>query len=127
MAHALNGYDGHCRNIHGHSYKLYITVTGEPITDISSPKYGMVMDFGDLKNIVNTNIVDRFDHALVLQKNSPYASVFDTKLELTEFQPTCENMLVYFSQLLEGKFPEGVKLYSIRMYETASSYAELFL
>ena len=52
MAHALMNYDGHCKNIHGHSYKLYITVEGEPNPDEKSSKCGMVMDFGDLKKIV---------------------------------------------------------------------------
>jgi len=51
-AHALYGYDGKCRNIHGHSYKLDVTVIGEPITDMDNVKCGMVIDFGDLKHIV---------------------------------------------------------------------------
>ena len=52
MAHALWNYDGPCRNIHGHSYELLVTISGHPITDENSPKLGMVMDFGDLKKIV---------------------------------------------------------------------------
>jgi len=58
--HALYGYDGKCRNIHGHSYKLSVTVIGKPISDSSNVKYGMVIDFGDLKKIVNKEIVDVF-------------------------------------------------------------------
>ena len=53
MAHALAGYDGPCREIHGHSYKLFVTVRGIPEQNPNSPKFGMVMDFGDLKRIVN--------------------------------------------------------------------------
>jgi len=49
MAHALKGYDGPCKNIHGHSYELMVTILGYPVVDESSPKLGMVMDFGDLK------------------------------------------------------------------------------
>ncbi|HQQ12325.1 MAG TPA: 6-carboxytetrahydropterin synthase, partial [Bacteroidales bacterium] len=52
MAHALLGYDGPCRNVHGHSYELIVTVIGEPIAETGHVKLGMVMDFGDLKRIV---------------------------------------------------------------------------
>jgi 6-pyruvoyltetrahydropterin/6-carboxytetrahydropterin synthase len=58
--HALYGYDGKCKNVHGHSYKLSVTVIGSPISDSNNVKYGMVIDFGDLKKtdieggIVNT-------------------------------------------------------------------------
>ena len=58
--HALYGYDGKCRNVHGHSYKLSVTVIGLPISDPEHVKQGMVMDFGDLKTIVNKEIVDKF-------------------------------------------------------------------
>ncbi len=60
MAHALWGYDGLCKNIHGHSYVLKVTVAGSPITDPDDRKLGMVIDFGDLKRIVNKQIVDVF-------------------------------------------------------------------
>ena len=59
--HALFGYDGKCRNVHGHSYNLAVTVIGEPITDTQNVKLGMVLDFGDLKSIVREEIVDPFD------------------------------------------------------------------
>ena len=65
-AHALEGYDGKCRHIHGHSYRLYVTIIGEPISDSVNPKYGMVMDFGDLKNIVNEEII------LDIEKGHPF-------------------------------------------------------
>ena len=50
--HALYGYDGKCKNVHGHSYKLWVTVIGKPISDVNNVKLGMVIDFGDLKKIV---------------------------------------------------------------------------
>ena len=52
MAHSLPGHDGLCKNIHGHSYELLVTLIGEPIPDPRSPKYGMVIDFKDLKTII---------------------------------------------------------------------------
>lgn len=127
MAHALTGYDRQCSNIHGHSYRLFVTVEGEPISDAASPKNGMVIDFNDLKRIVNENIIERFDHALVLSENSPYNVGLPTKTILTTYQPTSENLLLHFSQCLEGKFPPNARLYSLKLYETKTSYAELFL
>ena len=66
-AHALDGYDGLCREIHGHSYRLFVTIKGEPVSEESNPKLGMVMDFGDLKRIVNGEIIDRLDHSFVMR------------------------------------------------------------
>ena len=70
--HALYGYDGLCKNVHGHSYKLDVTVIGVPIDEPENVKNGMVIDFGDLKAIVNQEIVYPFDHATVLNCNSPH-------------------------------------------------------
>ena len=127
MAHALKNYDGACKNIHGHSYRLFVTVSGEPISDKNSPKYGMIMDFGDLKQIVNTYIVNRFDHALVLNEEHEFGEIADTKTVLTLFQPTCENLLVHFAGLIEPHLPKGVRLTKLKMHETATSFAELKL
>ena len=55
-AHALYGYDGKCKNIHGHNYKLFVTIIGKPISNQSDVKFGMVMDFDDLKKIVKNNL-----------------------------------------------------------------------
>lgn len=68
--HALFGYDGKCKNLHGHSYKLYVTVIGEPINNPHNVKNGMVIDFGDLKRIVQEQIIDAFDHAMVFNELS---------------------------------------------------------
>ncbi len=131
MAHALWGYDGLCKNIHGHSYILNVTVSGQPSSNPTDAKRGMVIDFGDLKRIVNQNIVDVFDHCLVLSKEAP-VSTFDTIPEMFDrkmwfdFQPTAENLVIYFSGLLKEKLPPSVVLQSIRLYETANSYAEWF-
>jgi len=129
MAHALWGYDGLCKNIHGHSYVLKVTVAGSPITDPGDRKLGMVIDFGDLKRIVNRQIVDVFDHSLILNKNAPVemfsgaGEMFDRRTWF-DFQPTAENLVIYFAGLLKDQFPDGVKLVSVRLYETVNSYAE---
>jgi len=49
MAHVLWNYDGPCKNVHGHSYRLFVTLSGFPVDNQENPKNGMVIDFGDLK------------------------------------------------------------------------------
>lgn len=131
MAHALWGYDGLCKNIHGHSYVLKVTVSGTPIEDQSDKKLGMVIDFGDLKRVVNKHIVDVFDHSLILNEKAPVDKftdmneMFDRKTWF-DFQPTAENLVIYFAGILQEHLPSGVPLHSIRLYETVNSYAEWF-
>lgn len=130
LAHALEGYDGACRNIHGHSYILFVTVIGSPISSVSNPKLGMIMDFGDLKGIVNSTIISRFDHALLLNQSSSMLKTLRAesfgKVESLPFQPTCENLLPYFAELISGRLPEGVKLHHLKLNETATSFAEWY-
>ena len=129
MAHALWGYDGLCKNIHGHSYILKVTVSGEPITDQNNIKEGMVIDFGDLKRVVNKQIVSVYDHSVVLNKKAPVSRLTELKEmfdrhHYTDFQPTAENLVIYFADILNRELPQDVKLESIVLFETANSYAE---
>ncbi len=126
-AHALTGYNGKCRHIHGHSYRLYITVKGIPISDTTNPKNGMVLDFSDLKKVVNDNIVEIFDHALILKKGAVLSSEISEAYEnvvVVDFQPTCENLVIYIQGILKDRLPGKVALQSIRLYETPTSYVE---
>ena len=75
MAHALWNYDGKCKHIHGHSYKLFVTIMGEPVKDENNPKLGMILDFGDLKTIVKEPVVDMLDHSLAQVSLNPYNSL----------------------------------------------------
>ncbi len=131
MAHALLGYDGSCKYVHGHSYGLSVTVIGKPIENATNPKLGMVIDFGDLKKIVKETVVDIFDHALVLNSKTPKDS-FNLKQELfdkvifVDFQPTSENIVGDFAEKISKELPEHMKLFSLRLRETATSYAEWF-
>jgi 6-pyruvoyltetrahydropterin/6-carboxytetrahydropterin synthase len=131
MAHALWGYDGLCKNIHGHSYILKVTVSGTPITDPADAKLGMVIDFGDLKRVVNKHIVDVFDHSLILNEKAPVdkfvgvEDMFDRKTWF-DFQPTAENLVIHFADILIAHLPIHIQLHSLRLYETANSYAEWF-
>lgn len=131
MAHALWGYDGLCKHLHGHSYKLYVTVIGKPITDTSDKKLGMVIDFGDLKRIVKPMIVDVMDHSVALNKNAPHSSFSDSKpmfdrIHLLDYQPTCENMVIDFAHKIRKELPLGVELFSVKLYETSTSFAEWY-
>jgi 6-pyruvoyltetrahydropterin/6-carboxytetrahydropterin synthase len=131
MAHALLNYDGLCKNIHGHSYTLVVTVIGSPIQEKGSPKNGMLIDFKDLKTIIKQQIVDKFDHALVLNSSSPKDLVemlmknYD-KIVLLDYQPTTENMIADMAGRIGSLLPANLKLYSLRLRETPSSYAEWF-
>jgi 6-pyruvoyltetrahydropterin/6-carboxytetrahydropterin synthase len=128
-AHALPGYDGKCRNIHGHSYLMYVTVKGENLNGTNSPKEGMGVDFKQLKAIVNENIVDVLDHALIMHAASPLSQELAQaypNVIMVDFQPSTENLICWFAQVLSGKLPQGVELFSIKLYETAGSFAEWY-
>lgn len=143
MAHALPHYQGKCHNIHGHSYKLYVTVEGTTEfqgcnaiigAQAGDPSQGMVIDFSQIKQIVEQQIISPFDHALVLprEESSDIGSAtmlggYPANLITVDFQPTTENLLLHFARLLDGKLPEGTRLHSLKLYETESSCAELIL
>jgi 6-pyruvoyltetrahydropterin/6-carboxytetrahydropterin synthase len=130
--HALYGYDGKCKNVHGHSYKLSVTVIGTPILDISNVKYGMVIDFSDLKKIVREEIVDIFDHASVFNKNTPHVELAAElknrghHVILVDYQPTSENMVIDFAKKISDRLPNNIKLHSLKLQETESSFAEWY-
>ena len=130
--HALFGYDGKCRNVHGHSYKLSVTVIGSPITDKSHVKLGMVIDFGDLKKIVKEEIVDQFDHATVFNKNTPHIELAKELTDrghnviLADYQPTSENMVIDFSAKIKARLPKNIQLFSLKLQETDTSFAEWY-
>lgn len=130
--HALYGYDGKCKNVHGHSYKLSVTVIGTPITDTSNVKYGMVIDFGDLKRIVKSEVVDVFDHATVFNRNTPHIELAkelenrDHNVILVDYQPTSENMVVDFAEKISSRLPGHIQLFSLKLQETETSFAEWF-
>ncbi len=130
--HALYGYDGKCRNVHGHSYKFSVTVIGTPISDSNNVKFGMVIDFSDLKRIVKEEIVDVFDHATVFNKNTPHVELAEElssrghNVLLVNYQPTSEMMVVDFAEKIKNRLPNNIELHSLKLQETATSYAQWF-
>ena len=127
MAHALHGYDGLCANIHGHSYRLWVTVRGDVKKEPTHTKDGMVMDFTDIKSIIKPTIIKKYDHSLVLNANSPHAnldlSAFD-KVYYLPYQPTSENLVSDFANSITSLLPENVELLKVVLSETVSSFAE---
>lgn len=130
--HALYGYDGKCKNVHGHSYKLSVTVIGTPINDPSNVKNGMVIDFGDLKKIVKEEIVDKFDHASVFNQTTPHLDLANElksrghDVILVNYQPTSENMVIDFAEKIKNRLPKNILLHSLKLQETESSFAEWY-
>ena len=130
--HALYGYDGKCKNVHGHSYKLSVTVIGTPISDSNNVKFGMVIDFSDLKKIVREEIVDVFDHATVFNKNTPHVELAQElknrghHVILVDYQPTSENMVIDFAKKIQDRLPNNIQLHSLKLQETESSFAEWY-
>jgi 6-pyruvoyltetrahydropterin/6-carboxytetrahydropterin synthase len=130
--HALYGYDGKCRNVHGHSYKLSVTVIGTPIQDSNHVKFGMVIDFTDLKKIVKEEVVDKFDHATVFNQNTPHVELADQLKSrghyviLVPYQPTSENMVLDFADKIKKRLPDSIQLHSLKLQETETSFAEWY-
>jgi 6-pyruvoyltetrahydropterin/6-carboxytetrahydropterin synthase len=131
MAHVLWNYDGPCRNVHGHSYRLFVTLSGKPSEEPDNPKNGMVIDFTDLKKIVKKEIINVFDHSVVISRGHDKKKIkMFTKLfgntVLANYQPTCENLVSDFAARIVPCLPQGVKLHSLKLYETATSFAEWY-
>jgi len=126
-AHALTGYDGKCRHIHGHSYKLLITITGEPSEIPGHPKSGMIMDFNDLKKIVHQYVIDPLDHSLMLREEAPLSRELKEQydnIKVFDFQPTCEQLTLYIAHILEPVISPPNRLHRVCLYETPTSFAE---
>lgn len=131
MAHSLPNHAGLCKNIHGHSYTLSVTIIGTPNPSQNDPDAGMVMDFGDLKTIVRESIINKFDHALVIHHDVANSLIKELKENFekiipVDYQPTSELLLLDYANLIQSQLPKGSKLFSLRLRETATSLAEWF-
>jgi 6-pyruvoyltetrahydropterin/6-carboxytetrahydropterin synthase len=133
MAHALFNHDGPCKNIHGHTYHLAVTLIGKAIQEHGHPKNGMIIDFADLKQIVHKSVLAHFDHALVLNSIAPHPAIellhqqYD-KIILLPFQPSCENLILEIkNRIMISLIHTNVSLHSLKLHETPTSYAEWFI
>ena len=126
MAHAILGYQGVCKNIHGHSYELHVTVSSGDKEKEYLPAPGFVIDFKDLKKLIMSVVVEAIDHKLILSRNYlvKYPDIRSQEnLVIWEAEPTAENILLYIQKKLKDKFPPAIKLIELRLYETKTSYA----
>lgn len=129
MAHMLANHPSLCKNLHGHSYKLFVTVEGPVVDD-------MVIDFKDLKEVVKELIVDPLDHCFaynlytddefekdlieIVQKHNKKSMAFP-------FRTTCENMSKWMFNVLNTYFNQNLadfEVCKIKLYETSTSYCE---
>lgn len=127
MAHAVYGYPGKCSHLHGHSYQLDVTVSPQDIVDQYLPAPGFVMDFKDLKQLVQQEVIGQLDHALVLSEEflkSQPAFANAPNLVTWSYEPTAENILLYAKNKIDDKLPEGIQLVKLKLFETSDSYAE---
>ena len=107
--HKLPHYEGACHNLHGHSYKLEVTVKGNIKRNPNNPKCGMIIDFKDLKSIVKDVVIDKYDHSY-LNDHFP--------------NPTAEIMVESIAMDIINSLDTGIDLVSCKLWETSTSYAE---
>jgi 6-pyruvoyltetrahydropterin/6-carboxytetrahydropterin synthase len=118
-AHRISDYDGPCNQLHGHSYVLHATVSGNEL------EKDMLLDFKLLKMIVKENVISVFDHALVLKETKNNRLDFGSiqqKIFWMDYEPTAEQMLLWIKDRIIPNLPPKVKLECLTLYETATSY-----
>lgn len=129
-AHAIYGYTGACKNIHGHSYELHVTVASPADDDNFLTATGIAFDFKEIKQIVGSAVIRQFDHKLILSARflaAHPAFSLPENLLIWENEPTAENILIYIKKTLCDKLPPRIRLVYLKLYETKDSYAELII
>ncbi|MDE6540297.1 MAG: 6-carboxytetrahydropterin synthase QueD [Ruminococcus sp.] len=123
-AHFLSGYDGKCKNIHGHRWIIEVRIQGQELKNSGTEK-GMLTDFGNLKKIVR-DLAENFDHAFIYEENSLKPATIQTlkdedfRLIEVPFRPTAENFARYFYDILSS---DGFELADVTVYETPDNCA----
>jgi 6-pyruvoyltetrahydropterin/6-carboxytetrahydropterin synthase len=126
-AHAIHQYPGSCASIHGHSYKLQVTVQAVQQIDDFIPGLGIIIDFKELKKRVEEEVIKNYDHKLILSR----AYLADMRFEfpkdqivLLNVEPSAENLLILLRNQIINALPEYVRLRSLKLWETVNSYVE---
>lgn len=131
-AHMLSYYDGKCANLHGHTYKLQVTVEDEVNLETN-----MIIDFNDLKNALDETVIRYFDHALVFSGANvreesenellKWAIKYERRFfELQSGKTTCENMAPMIRDMIQNHLSchhKNIKV-SVRLWETPTSFVE---
>lgn len=125
-AHAIHGYVGPCANIHGHSYELQVSIAAKQAGDTFIGGTGILMDFKELKALVQQAVVSKLDHQLILSKNFLTANNIDQRegIRVVDYEPTAENLLIFMRNEIEAVLPAGLRLSSLKLWETRDSFAE---
>lgn len=121
MGHRLPFHPGPCKNLHGHSYKAYITLEG------TLDKYGILIDFYDIDKVIKP-LLDRLDHAFILADSDTEVITFfkniNSKHEVIPFHSTAENLALFFiDEIRKSALPENISGISVSIYETADASA----
>lgn len=122
MGHRLPFHEGKCKNLHGHSYKCMIELTGEP------DKNGIVLDYYDLKKTAEP-VFDELDHSVLVWKEDKELiealQKLNSRMVIVDFQTTAENICVYLLKKIKlAKLPANVTALKVRVFETENTYAE---
>ena len=123
-AHFLSGYDGKCKNLHGHRWRVIAEIKSETLSCEKQTR-GMVIDFSDLKSALKS-LCDNLDHSFIYEEGSLKAKTIDAlndegfRLIPVPFRPTAENFAKYFFDLLTNK---GFAVNRVEVFETPNNSA----
>lgn len=130
--HRIPDHNSQCRNLHGHRYVLHITLSGEVVKEAGQSDTGMMMDFSAIKELANTHLVDKWDHAFFVYKGDTAVRDFletlpGHKTIVFDSIPTVENLARVAFDTLEQIFKQyaGLSLTKITLYETPNCWAEV--
>ena len=126
-AHAIHHYPGKCAHIHGHSYELHVTVQAKQPVDHFIEGLGIIIDFKELKALVQNDVIKIVDHKIILSKAYLAGTTnkfSNDELVVFDVEPTAENLLLFLHRKITTVLPEHVRLHSLKLWETRDSYAE---
>ena len=132
--HRIPDHASQCRNLHGHRYTLLITLTGDVVQQDGESDNGMIMDFGDIKTLANTHLVDKWDHAfIVYEKDTAVRAFLDSmpghKTVVIDRVPTVENLAQaafgILNDVYHDRFGRHLSLTKVTLYETPNCWAEV--
>lgn len=131
MGHRVPNHKSKCRNLHGHRYRIEVGVDDKVITTKGSSSEGMVIDFGDLKEIMMEVIDKEYDHAFVWYDKDKLFKKFylalanaDQKIVIVNFIPTAENLAKHWFAILQPHLKKRkIKLKYVKVWETPNSTA----
>jgi 6-pyruvoyltetrahydropterin/6-carboxytetrahydropterin synthase len=131
--HRIPDHASQCKHLHGHRYVIEITLTGDIIQAANNPANGMVMDFGDIKQIAKRHLVDLWDHAfLAFRGDAPVVDFLNTlpdhKTVLLDAVPTAENLAMIAFRTLDTHYTDSfgnhLRLEQVRLFETPNCWAD---